>query len=139
MKDMIRTHDIPKITPQWMELASKNEKAGIGTVKYVIMHRVMSPESEMPDNDRFILRIFQSLKKLMSHPIEWFGLETSAPIIETIPLFRGAEPEFEIKRIMPRKSRKITAKKNADTDNITDTGEITIIMNPIDNLTKETK
>ena len=36
MKDMIRTHDIPKITPQWMELASKNEKAGIGTVKYVI-------------------------------------------------------------------------------------------------------
>ena len=63
MKDMIRTHDIPKITPQWMELASKNEKAGIGTVKYVIMHRVMSPESEMPDNDRFILRMFQSLKK----------------------------------------------------------------------------
>lgn len=75
----------------------------------------------------------------MRHPVEWFGLETSAPIIETIPLFRGAEPEFEIKRIMPRKSRKITAKKNADTDNITDTGEITIIMNPIDNLTKETK
>lgn len=47
----------------------------------------------------------------MSHPVEWFGLETNAPIIETIPLFRGTEPEFEIKRIMPRKPRKSQRKR----------------------------
>lgn len=116
MKDMLKSKELKKIVPSFPELASKSEKAGIGTVKYVLMHRVISPESELPDNDKIILRVFQMLKRWMSHPVEWFGLETSNPMIETVSLFRGAEPELDIKRIKPR------AKKNAVNDDNADTG-----------------
>lgn len=102
MRDMIRTKEIQKIKPIFPELATKNEKAGLGTVKYVLMHRVISPESELPDNDKTILRMFQVLKKWIARPIEWFGLEASSPLIETVSLFRGDEPDFEIKRIKTR-------------------------------------
>lgn len=109
MKSMLKTGEIDKITPAWPKLASKNEKSGIGAVKYVLMHRVMSPESQLPESDRTLLRLYQSLKKLISRPVEWFGLETSDPIIDTVPLWRGEEPQITMTRVNSR-----TAPKDVD-------------------------
>lgn len=101
MKNMLANGEIDEIRPDFPKLASKTEKAGIGSEKYVLMHRVVSPESQLPESDRNLLRTYQWLKSRISKPVEWFGLETSDPIIDTVSVWRGSEPKVKMTRITP--------------------------------------
>lgn len=98
MRDALRTGELRKRPPAYPELASRDERAGLGSVRYVFMHRVISPESELPERDQLALRLYQMLKRLMARPIAWFGLESSDPLVETVSMFRGDEPQVDIVR-----------------------------------------
>ena len=103
MENMLVNGEIDRIDPKWPKLANRSERLGIGDVRYVLMHRVISPESTLPDADRTLLRVYQSLKRVMSKPVEWFGLETNDPIIDTVPAWSGEE------RLMPMRRTGRTA------------------------------
>lgn len=96
MKHLINTGVLARTTPRWPDVATPDERHGIGLVRYVLMHRVMSVESRLPDADRTLLRAYQLLKRALSHPVAWFGLETADPIIATVALWRGGEEPVEV-------------------------------------------
>ena len=99
MEDMLANGEINRINPQWPKLATRSERLGIGSVRYVLMHRVISPESALPDSDRTLLRTYQWVKRLISKPVEWFGLETNDPIIDTVSVWNGEECPMQMHRI----------------------------------------
>ncbi|WP_190972708.1 KUP/HAK/KT family potassium transporter [Bifidobacterium tissieri] len=99
MEDMLANGEINRINPQWPKLATRSERLGIGSVRYVLMHRVISPESALPDSDRTLLRTYQWVKRLISKPVEWFGLETNDPIIDTVSVWNGEERPMQMHRI----------------------------------------
>ena len=101
MGELLENGELHRIEPQWPKLATKAERLGIGSVKYVLMHRVVSPESSQPDSDRTLLRTYQWVKRVISRPVEWFGLETNDPIIDTVPVWNGMERKLEMERIQP--------------------------------------
>ena len=55
MGELLENGELHRIEPSWPKLATKAERLGIGSVKYVLMHRVVSPESSQPDSDRTLL------------------------------------------------------------------------------------
>ena len=99
MADMLAKGEIARIEPQWPKLANRNERLGIGSVRYVLMHRVVSPESSVPDADRTLLRSYQWLKRAISRPVEWFGLETNDPLIDTVPIWSGVDRPMDMERV----------------------------------------
>ena len=99
MTDMLGRGEIERIEPQWPKLATRNERLGVGSVRYVLMHRVVSPESKLPESDRTLLRTYQWVKRTISRPVEWFGLETNDPIIDTVPVWGGGEQDLPMVRL----------------------------------------
>ncbi|MBW3089233.1 KUP/HAK/KT family potassium transporter [Bifidobacterium miconisargentati] len=99
MADMLSRGEIARIEPQWPKLANRNERLGIGSIRYVLMHRVVSPESSLPDSDRTLLRSYQWIKRMISRPVEWFGLETNDPIVDTVPIWSGGDGSMAMERI----------------------------------------
>ncbi|PST46526.1 potassium transporter Kup [Bifidobacterium callitrichos] len=102
MADMLSRGEINRIEPQWPKLANRNERLGIGSVKYVLMHRVVSPESSLPDSDRTLVRSYQWIKRVVSRPVEWFGLETNDPLVDTVPVWSGGDRPMTMERIEGR-------------------------------------
>ena len=99
MTDMLEHGEIDRIEPQWPKLATRNERLGVGSVRYVLMHRVVSPESKLPEADRTLLHAYQWVKRTISRPVEWFGLETNDPIIDTVPVWGGGEQNLPMTRL----------------------------------------
>ncbi|MBT1178755.1 KUP/HAK/KT family potassium transporter [Bifidobacterium vespertilionis] len=99
MEDMLSRGEIGRIDPPIPKLATKTERLGIGSVRFVLMHRVFSPESTLPESARTLLRTYQWLKRTISKPVEWFGLETNDPIVETVPVRNGEEVRVPMRRI----------------------------------------
>ena len=80
----------------------QDERLGIGSVRYVLMHRVVSPESSLPDSDRTLVRSYQWIKRAVSRPVEWFGLETNDPLVDTVPVWSGGDRPMTMERIEGR-------------------------------------
>ena len=99
MTDMLDRGEIERVEPQWPKLATRSERLGLGNVRYVLMHRVVSPESKLPESDRTLLRTYQWIKRTISRPVEWFGLETNDPIIDTVPVWGGGEQDLPMTRL----------------------------------------
>ena len=98
MTEMLGSGEIERIEPRWPKLATRSERLGLGDVRYVLMHRVVSPESKLPESDRTLLRVYQWVKRTISRPVEWFGLETNDPIIDTVPVWGGGEMPLPMTR-----------------------------------------
>ncbi|KAA8826990.1 KUP/HAK/KT family potassium transporter [Bifidobacterium myosotis] len=99
MADLLASGELVRIEPRWPRLASRSERLGAGTVRYMLLHRVVGPESAIPDSDRTLLRLHRWIKRHAGRPVEWFGLESDDPIIETVPVWTGAERDVPMTRI----------------------------------------
>ena len=75
---------------------------GVGTVKYVLMSKEISPDSNLPERYRTIVRAHRFLQSHGNSPVRWFGLELTDPIVEKVILFRGENPGAPIKRVALR-------------------------------------
>ena len=75
---------------------------GVGTVKYVLMSKEISPDSSLPERYRTIVRAHRFLQSHGNSPVRWFGLELTDPFLEQVILFRGENPGAPIKRVALR-------------------------------------
>lgn len=81
---------------------SRSTDAGIGSVRYVLMSREISPESNLPERYRSVVRMHKFIQKLANSPVRWFGLELTDPIIEKVVLYHGQQEDPAIKRVALR-------------------------------------
>ena len=83
MHDMVQTGDLdPQLSPY-----PDFDGHDIGDTRYVLIHKVLTPESAVPPRARLAIKIKYTVRHLAGSPIQWYGLESTAPIVEVMPLF----------------------------------------------------
>jgi len=71
----------------------------IGDFKFIVLNRHLSVESNLPIWEQFIINMYFKLKKIAVSEEDDFGLETSAVVVEKVPLVLSPIQDFELKRI----------------------------------------
>ena len=83
MSDMVQTGDLdPQLSP-YPDFDARD----VGDSRYVILHKVLTPESAVPPRARLAIKIKYTVRKWVGSPIQWYGLESTGPIVEIMPLF----------------------------------------------------
>lgn len=80
----------------------QSDDAGLGSVRYVLMSKEISPDSSLPERYRTVVRAHRFLQQHGNSPVRWFGLELTDPIVERVILFRGGGDEAPVKRVALR-------------------------------------
>lgn len=83
MHDMVQTGDLdPQLSP-YPDFDGRD----VGDTRFVLLHKVLTPESAVPPRARLAIKIKYTIRKYVGSPIQWYGLESTAPIVEVMPLF----------------------------------------------------
>ena len=77
----------------------------LGLTRYVILRKEISPESDLPDAGRTIVRLHRAIDDYGSSPVRWFGLELTDPIVERIVLCHGTPNAPRLRRVALRGQR----------------------------------
>jgi KUP system potassium uptake protein len=71
----------------------------VGDLRFVVLHKELSHESDLPWFDRLVMAGYFLLKSLSITEEKSFGLDTSSVTNETIPLVLLPAKNFDLKRI----------------------------------------
>ena len=105
MRDMLHHGELGRIDPPWPDLAPDDEKDGTGTVRYVLMHRVITTESQVLDSVRSAIKTYHLPKETTSAPLNGSGLRRATRL--STPCRCGATPSlpYRYRASMPRAMR----------------------------------
>lgn len=70
------------------------DKSGIGSFKFIMIRKLLAPESDVSYSDRFAITTKYMIRTYAGSPVRWYGLESSNVDYEVVPMFtkfRGAE------------------------------------------------
>jgi KUP system potassium uptake protein len=70
-----------------------------GDFRFVVLHKILSYENELPTYERMIMNSYSLLKRHSLSEEESFGLDTSSVVTETVPLIISPGKKFELARI----------------------------------------
>ena len=82
VRDLIESGEFP---PQERKFSIYGN-SDVGTFKFAFLRRSVSSDSELSEWDRVVLTAKYAIRNLLGSQIQWYGLETSALIIEYVPL-----------------------------------------------------
>ena len=88
MHDMVESGEL---APQQSPYPDFNG-ADLGDSRYVILHKELTPESEVPPRDRLAIKVKYAIRHFVGSPVQWYGLEATDPIVDTTPLFVKQTP-----------------------------------------------
>ncbi|MDF7665803.1 KUP/HAK/KT family potassium transporter [Bifidobacterium sp. ESL0745] len=78
----------------------------IGTVRYVLVHKALMPESKLTAREALSLKMKYSIRRVAGSPVKWFGLAPYNPVVEVQPLFVSTRRPPRLKREALRASRR---------------------------------
>jgi KUP system potassium uptake protein len=84
MHDLSRTGELPQQKSAYPKIDADPD---IGTIRYVLVHKALMPESNISMREALSLRMKYAIRHLVGSPIKWFGLAPYNPQIEVQPLF----------------------------------------------------
>jgi KUP system potassium uptake protein len=70
-----------------------------GDLRFVVLHKELSYESDLPWFDKLVMEGYFFLKKLSISEEKSFGLDTSSVTKEVVPLVLSPAKDFDLKRI----------------------------------------
>ena len=82
---------------------------GIGTIRYVLIHKALMPESNISARGALSLQIKYTIRHVAGSPVKWFGLAPYNPLIEVQPLFVSTRRPPRLRR-EPIHSRSVESK-----------------------------
>ena len=103
MHELIDDGTLP---PQTTIYPQVDEDPEIGSIKYVLIHKELMPESNIPSSGAIALRMKYAIRKAAGSPIKWFGLSAYNPLVEVQPLFVSRSPVAPLRRVKLRKTKK---------------------------------
>ena len=89
------------------ELPDQNKKysiygqSNVGTFKFCIIHKSVTPKTELSSMDEFILNTKYSIRKMAGSKVKWYGLDTSSLILENVPLITGGSDNTDVIQRLP--------------------------------------
>ena len=84
MHDLEKTGELPNQQSIYPKL---DADPGIGTIRYVVIHKALMPESKVSGRGALSLQIKYAIRRVAGSPVKWFGLAPYNPLIEVQPLF----------------------------------------------------
>jgi KUP system potassium uptake protein len=95
VEDMVHGKEID-ITSRYHSL---KERQVTGDFRFVIIEETIGADHELPLFEQFILNSYITIKNISAAPAKWFGLDTSATVIEQVPLLIHPVTGIKLKRI----------------------------------------
>lgn len=84
MHDLEKTGELPNQQSIYPKL---DADPGIGTIRYVVIHKALMPESKVSGRGALSLQIKYAIRRVAGSPVKWFGLAPCNPLVEVQPLF----------------------------------------------------
>ncbi|MFD0704653.1 KUP/HAK/KT family potassium transporter [Alloscardovia venturai] len=103
MHELIDDGTLP---PQTTIYPQVDEDPEIDSIRYVLIHKELMPESKITTSGAVALRMKYAIRKAAGSPIKWFGLSAFNPLIEVQPLFVSTAPVAPLRRVALRKTKK---------------------------------
>ena len=64
-------------------------RSTVGTFKFCMIRKSVTPKTELSAFDEFILNTKYVIRRMAGSKVQWYGLDTSSLIVETVPLITG--------------------------------------------------
>ncbi|NEG78679.1 potassium transporter Kup [Bifidobacterium avesanii] len=84
MHDLSRSGELPQQKSIYPKVDADPK---IGTIRYVLIHKALMPESKISSRGALSLQIKYAIRHVAGSPVKWFGLAPYNPLVETQPLF----------------------------------------------------
>lgn len=95
MHDLSKTGELPKQKSIYPRVDADPD---IGTVRYVLVHKALMPESKVSARGALSLQAKYAIRHVAGSPVKWFGLAPYNPLIEVQPLFVSTRRPPRLKR-----------------------------------------
>lgn len=95
MHDLEKTGELPNQQSIYPKL---DADPGIGTIRYVVIHKALMPESKVSGRGALSLQIKYAIRRVAGSPVKWFGLAPYNPLVEVQPLFVSTRRPPRLKR-----------------------------------------
>ena len=95
VQDLLASGELP---PQERKY-SIYENSNVGNFKFSFLRRSVASNSELSEVDRAILTAKYSLRQMIGSQIQWYGLDTSSLIIESVPLVISRPPAESLRPV----------------------------------------
>ena len=99
MRDMVASEELK---PQIRPYSDFDGDLQLGDTRYVILHKALVSESDAPQEARLAIKLKYFIRHYAGSPIQWYGLESTAPIVEFTPLFLRQVAPQPLKRVRLR-------------------------------------
>ena len=76
-----------ELPPQPRDYSVYEDPGVIGSFRFCMLRKTLSPESDVTPIDRFAISLKYAIRSVAGSPVRWYGLESSSVIIEYVPLF----------------------------------------------------
>lgn len=84
MHDLSRTGELSQQKSTYPKVDADPD---IGTIRYVLIHKALMPESNITTREALSLKMKYAIRHLAGSPVKWFGLAPYNPQVEVQPLF----------------------------------------------------
>ncbi|KAB7786804.1 KUP/HAK/KT family potassium transporter [Bifidobacterium cebidarum] len=96
MHDLSKTGELPKQKSIYPKVDADPD---IGTIRYVLIHKALMPESKVSARGAFSLQAKYAIRHMVGSPVKWFGLAPYNPLVEVQPLFVSTRRPPRLKRM----------------------------------------
>ena len=95
MHDLSKTGELPKQKSIYPKVDADPD---IGTIRYVLIHKALMPESKVSARGALSLQAKYTIRRMAGSPVKWFGLAPYNPLVEVQPLFVSTRRPPRLKR-----------------------------------------
>ena len=95
MHDLSKTGELPKQKSIYPKVDADPD---IGTIRYVLIHKALMPESKVSARGALSLQAKYAIRHMAGSPVKWFGLAPYNPLVEVQPLFVSTRRPPRLKR-----------------------------------------
>ena len=95
MHDLEDTGELPQQKSVYPKV---DADPGIGTIRYVLVHKALMPESKVSRRGALSLSVKYAIRHVAGSAVKWFGLAPYNPLVEVQPLFVPTRRSPKLKR-----------------------------------------
>ena len=96
MHDLSKSGELPQQKSIYPKVDADPQ---IGTIRYVLIHKALMPESKISSRGALSLQIKYAIRHVAGSPVKWFGLAPYNPLVETQPLFVSTRRVPRLQRV----------------------------------------
>lgn len=96
MHDLSATGELPAQKSVYPKVDADPD---IGTVRYVLVHKELMPESKLTARESLSLKMKYAIRHVAGSPVKWFGLAPYNPVVEVQPLFVSTRRPPRLERV----------------------------------------